>query len=341
LSPHPGPRTISPHPFPGSPPPPPPPPGGGRGRRPPPPPPRPPGARAARGPRPATPTRAGHVPGARRVGPVRDQGLERRRAHDAPRQVVVGQADRGDAGRVLGLVVGQPAQLRHGQGGDGHGAGGLGPPRGPFGPRVVAGVGAAFADEVAGGARRTGVVPQQCGPDDIPVRVEADHAVLLAPHGERGDVVEASGEFDGLQESGPPRLGVDLGPLRMRGSALAHDAFPGRVVDDYLARLCRRVDAGDVWTAVAHGASLGSDSGRGRLGADRGRDPGRCAGPVTWRTCRRRRPRANRRGCPRRSADPPTVRGARRPGGRGRRPPSPRRSRGRTRGRAGRSTSRG
>ena len=161
------------------------------------------------------------------------------------------------------------------------------------------------------------------------------------PHGERGDVVEASGEFDGLQESGPPRLGVDLGPLRMRGSALAHDAFPGRVVDDYLARLCRRVDAGDVWTAVAHGASLGSDSGRGRLGADRGRDPGRCAGPVTWRTCRRRRPRANRRGCPRKSADPPTVRGARRPGGRGRRPPSPRRSRGRTRGRAGRSTSRG
>lgn len=188
------------------------------------------------------------VAGTRGIGAVGHQGGQvpltggaRPALGQAPREPVVRQADGSDTGGVLGFVVRQPAQLGDGEGGDEHAAHGVGPGPGP-GRRVTV---AELADEVSGGVGAACVVPQERGADDLAVGVEADHAVLLAAHGQSGHVGQSADGVNHLGEGGPPVVGVDLGAVRVAGPGLAHERTGGGVTDDDLAGLGRGVDAGD------------------------------------------------------------------------------------------------
>ena len=190
------------------------------------------------------------VAGARRIGAVSDQRLQGLRPRQPPRQPVVREADGGDAARIVGLMIRQPAQLGDRQRGDRDAADGVGPGL-PSGRLVSI---AQLADEIAGGLGRTGVVPQQGGSDDLAVGVEDDHAVLLPAHGQGGDVVEAAGVVDRLPQRPPPMIGVDLGAIGMRRLGLADEGAGDGVADDDLAGLRRGVDAGDECHAASfHG----------------------------------------------------------------------------------------
>ena len=120
--------------------------------------------------------------GARRrrpvAGPAGVAAVGRERLHvgaarETPRQPVVGQAHRRRTTCLLGLVLGQPAQLGDGERRHRDHADGLR-------PRPPAHLGTTeLLHQVACGRRRAGVVPQQRGPYDVAVVVEADHPVLL------------------------------------------------------------------------------------------------------------------------------------------------------------------
>ena len=118
---------------------------------------------------------------------------------EAPRQPVVRQADRRRAGRVVGLGVGEPAQLGHGQGRDEHGTDRVR-------PRLATAV--QLGGQLGGGVRRTQVVPEQGVADDGTVLSEADHAVLLRTDRDPGDVVQATGRGDRLLQRVPPCVRV-------------------------------------------------------------------------------------------------------------------------------------
>ena len=164
-----------------------------------------------------------------------------------PGEPVVRQAHRGRTTGVLGLVLGEPAQLGHGERRDGHDTDRLG-------PGATAHLGTAeLVDEVAGGAGRTGVVPQQGGAYDGSVLVEADHAVLLAADADGCHVVQASGLGDRRLQRGPPVVRVHLGAVRMPGAALPHELARLGVADDDLAGLGGGVDAGYQPGPVSHG----------------------------------------------------------------------------------------
>jgi hypothetical protein len=148
---------------------------------------------------------------------------------------------------VLGLVLGEPAQLGHGERRDGHDTDRLG-------PGATSHLGTAeLVDEVAGGAGRAGVVPQQRGAYDGAVLVEADHAVLLAADADGSHVVQASGLGDRRLERGPPVVRVDLRAVRVPGAALPHERARLGVADDDLAGLGGGVDAGYQPGPVSHG----------------------------------------------------------------------------------------
>ena len=98
---------------------------------------------------------------------------------DPAGEPVVGEHAGAGPGQVVGLVVAHPAQLAHRGRSDRDEPGGVGP-----------GLGAELGDQVVGGLRRAGVVPQQRGSHDLAVLVEQHHAVLLAADGDRGDAVE-------------------------------------------------------------------------------------------------------------------------------------------------------
>src|SRR5690606_41035669 len=104
---------------------------------------------------------------------------------------------------------------------------------------------AGLPHEVRRGLRRAGVVPQECGPDDAAVRVERDEPVLLATHGDGVDVGQAAGLRERLLEGDPPRLGVDLGAVRVASLPAADETARLCVADDDLAGLRRAVDPGD------------------------------------------------------------------------------------------------
>ena len=152
----------------------------------------------------------------------------------------MGERHGGDALGVRGLGVPQPPQLRRGERGDRHDAGA---------PGVL--VGAHLVDQVARRLRRTGVVPEQGVADDAALGVEHDHAVLLPADRDGLDAVESAGVGERREQRAPPRGGIHLGAVGVRGTAGAHER-PGRGIPDHdLARLRRRVDAGD----ERHGAS--------------------------------------------------------------------------------------
>ena len=99
----------------------------------------------------------------------------------------MGQADGRRPVGVVRFGVGQPAELGRGEGGhrdQSHGVGPCPPARSLV---AVAQVG----DQLGGGVGRSDVVPQQRIPDDAALRVQADHAVLLPAHRQRGDVGQA------------------------------------------------------------------------------------------------------------------------------------------------------
>ena len=145
------------------------------------------------------------------------------------------QADGGRTRGVLRLVVAQPAQLGDRERRDRHQ-----PDR--VHPRRRA---AELVDQVEGGLRGAGVVPQQRRAYDGAGLVEADHAVLLAADRDRRDVVEPAGGRDRLLERVPPGVGVHLGALGMGGGPAADQRTGVRVADDDLAGLGRGVDPGD------------------------------------------------------------------------------------------------
>ena len=182
-----------------------------------------------------SPRRRRPVAGAARVAAVGDQGVQRLRAGELPGQPVVGQADGRRTCGVLGLVVAQPAQLGDGERRDRHQPDRVHPRPGT----------AELVDQVEGGLRGAGVVPQQRRSYDGAGLVEADHAVLLAADRDRRDVVEPAGGRDRLLERVPPGVRVHLGALGMGGGPAADQLTGVRVADDHLAGLGRGVDPGD------------------------------------------------------------------------------------------------
>jgi hypothetical protein len=148
---------------------------------------------------------------------------------------------------VLGLVLGEPAQLGHGERRDRHDTDRLGP-----GATALLGT-AELVDEVAGRAGGPGVVPQQRRAYDGAVLVEADHPVLLAAHADSSHVVQASGLGDRLLERRPPVVRVHLRAVGMPGAALPHERSRLGVADDDLAGLGGGVDAGNQPGPVSHG----------------------------------------------------------------------------------------
>ncbi len=169
--------------------------------------------------------------GVRAVGEELGQVLG---AAQPPRQPVVRQADGGGALGVGRFVLGQPAQLRDRERRDRHQA----DPRGPLRRAQLGG-------QRGGGRCGPGVVPQQRVPHDLAVLVEAHHAVLLARHAHRGDVVQTAGlDQRGLQR-GPPVRRVDRRAVRVGRAALPDELTGLRLAHDDLARLRRGVDARD------------------------------------------------------------------------------------------------
>jgi hypothetical protein len=145
----------------------------------------------------------------------------------------VGEQHLVGAGRGVGLVVTQPAQLGRGERRDQHAA-----------DRVGGGLRAAeLADQVVGLLRRAGVVPQQRVVHRLAGRVERDHAVLLPTDRERGRPGEqpVGRGVEGAQ----PGARVDRGAVRVGGGLLGHDLAGRRVHEDCLGRLGRGVDAED------------------------------------------------------------------------------------------------
>ncbi len=175
------------------------------------------------------------VSGARGIRPVGHELIEAGalgpEPTQPPGQPVVRQGDGGDASRVLGLVVAQPAQLRDRERRDRHEAGAVGQGCGPE-----------LADQVFRRLRGTGVVPQQGVADDASLGIEGDQAVLLPADRPGLDVIEATGIRDGRLQRDPPCLGIDRRAIGMRSAAGAHDGTRLGVDDDDLAGLGRGVD---------------------------------------------------------------------------------------------------
>ncbi len=162
------------------------------------------------------------------------------------------EADGGGAVGVGRLGVGEPPELGRGEGGDRDDADGIGP-RLPAGGLVAV---AEFGDQVGRGPGGTDVVPEQRVPDDGAVLVEADHAVLLAADGDRGDVGEPAGGRRGGGEGLLPGAGSDLGAAGDGARGPPHELAGVRVADHDLAGLRRGVDPrdeGHLWPAVREG----------------------------------------------------------------------------------------
>ncbi len=151
----------------------------------------------------------------------------------------MGQADRGGARRVVRLVVGQPAQLGHRERRDRHRTDRVG----PRGSAVT--VAAQLGDQVVRRTAGPGVVPQQRGAYDVPLIVQADHAVLLSADGDRGDVVQPTRRGARLLQRIPPGPRIDLGAVGMRGTPRADDLSRCGIADQDLAGLGRGVDSGN------------------------------------------------------------------------------------------------
>ena len=192
----------------------------------------------------------------RGVGTVRDElvehGAEGARARravpaKAPRQPVVRERDGRDLGGVVRLGVAQPAELGDGERRDGDE------------PRTGGEIRRAkLLDEVRGGSRGTGVVPQERVTDHVAVGVEGDHPVLLSAHGDGVDVRDAAGIRDRLLYGVPPRGGIDRGAVRVRRATQANLGARREIPDDDLATLSGRVHPCD----ESHDSSL-SLRGRG------------------------------------------------------------------------------
>ena len=116
----------------------------------------------------------GEVAGAGGVAAVGDEVVEGAGTAQLPGEPVVREAHGGRARGVLRLVGREPAQLGGGDRRDRQRA-----------RRVRPRLRAQLGHQVGGRLRRAGVVPQQRGPHDLAVGVEAHHAVLLARHRDR------------------------------------------------------------------------------------------------------------------------------------------------------------
>jgi hypothetical protein len=123
----------------------------------------------------------------------------------------VRQHDPGDPRRVLGLALGQPAELGDGERHRRHRPGPRGPLRRP----------AELGDERGGLRRRLHVVPQHRRPDDRPGVVDRDHAVLLRRDPDRFRPVKQVAP--GGRQRLPPAIRVALGPVRVRRGRRADD----------------------------------------------------------------------------------------------------------------------
>ena len=182
------------------------------------------------------------VAGAAGVAAVGDQLGELRRwdragpAPQPPGQPVVRQADRGRPGGVLRLVLGQPAQLGHGEPGHRH----------------------------AGRRRR----PSTAAPPSSAIRSAAAPAERVSFHSSAGRTTSPSSSRHTMPcccpptrrrrrrparrparsaspSALPPGLRVHLGAVGVAGPALPDQRAGLGVADDHLAGLGRRVDPGD------------------------------------------------------------------------------------------------
>ena len=158
---------------------------------------------------------------------------------DAAGEPVVGEHAGAGAGKALRLVARDPAQLAHRGRRDRYDPGGVGP---GLRPQLV--------DEVGGRRRRAGVVPEERRAHHGVGLVEQHHAVLLAPDGEGGDILEQS-VGGRLLPGRPPVARFDLGAVRVGGAPHADDLAGLGVAHDDLARLGRGVDPGDE-SSVGH-----------------------------------------------------------------------------------------
>ena len=164
-----------------------------------------------------------------------------------PGEPVVRQAHRGGTTGVLGLVLGEPAQLGHGERRDRHDTDRLGP-----GATALLGPPSSSTRSRAAPAERVSF-QSSAGPHDGAVLVEADHAVLLAADADGSHVVQSSGLGDRRLQRGPPVVRVHLRAVRMSGAALPHERAGPGVADDDLAGLGGGVDAGNQPGPVSHG----------------------------------------------------------------------------------------
>ena len=246
-------------------------------------------------------TRAGAGPAGRPRWPASSSRCRRRRPGRSPGpppvgqqagQPVVRQQHPLDARGARRLVLGQPAQLGHGEAGHRHRADRRPPTR--SGPP-------SSATSVGGGAGRAGVVPEQGRPDDGAGGVQGDHAVLLAadrrsPRRRRAARPRSPSRTPRAHTAGSTSVRVRV----RRGAGPQHRAGL-RVADDDLRGLGRAVDAGD---RCAHARILSSTLGRGGPTRPGPRPAGRRCTPV--------RPRLRR--VPARSGPPPWPAPAGRPG---------------------------
>ena len=147
----------------------------------------------------------------------------------------MGQTHRRRAVCVVGFHVGQPAQLGYRDRRQRHHADGIRPRSRP----------AQLGHQRRRCIRRAGVIPQQRRSHRVAVAVEAHQAVLLGRDRDSRHIVEPTGGRDGASRRGFPSGRIDFGAVRMWGATLAHDLTRARIADHNLARLRRRVDAGD------------------------------------------------------------------------------------------------
>ena len=175
------------------------------------------------------------IAGAAGVASVGGQFADLAGAAQSPGQPIVGQTHRRRAVGVVGFAVGQPAQLGHRDRRQRHHAHGIRP-----GPRP-----AQLGHQRRSRIGRAGVIPQQRRSHRVAVAVEAHHAVLLGRDRDRGHVVEPTGGRDRAGRRGFPSGRIDFGAVRMWCATLANDLARAGIADQHLARLRRRVDAGD------------------------------------------------------------------------------------------------
>jgi hypothetical protein len=90
--------------------------------------------------------------------------------------------------------------------------------------------------------RRAGVIPQECGADNLTGTVEADHAVLLTSDRYGHNVVQSAGVGNGFLEGCPPMVGMDLSSVRVACFALAEQFTGACVTDHHLAGLRGAID---------------------------------------------------------------------------------------------------